>query len=116
MATAAAASQFTGVDFLNLDTLLSEEERTLLARLSIFAGGFTLEAAEEICSGGAVPRGDGSVSRRALSPPNVALEPPRCRRALWVAPAARMVPPPSSIPYGPRTFAGALCGHQSCDS
>ena len=29
MATAAAASQFTGVDFLNLDTLLSEEERAV---------------------------------------------------------------------------------------
>ena len=29
MATAAAASQFTGVDFLNLDSLLSEEERAV---------------------------------------------------------------------------------------
>ena len=29
MATAAAASQFTGVDFLNFDTLLSEEERAV---------------------------------------------------------------------------------------
>ena len=29
MATAAAASQFTGVDFLGLDTLLSEEERAV---------------------------------------------------------------------------------------
>ena len=29
MATAAAASQFTGVDFLNLDGLLSEEERAV---------------------------------------------------------------------------------------
>jgi alkylation response protein AidB-like acyl-CoA dehydrogenase len=29
MATAAAASQFTGVDFQNLDTLLSEEERAV---------------------------------------------------------------------------------------
>ena len=29
MATAAATSQFTGVDFLNLDTLLSEEERAV---------------------------------------------------------------------------------------
>jgi glutaryl-CoA dehydrogenase len=29
MATAAPASQFTGVDFLNLDSLLSEEERAV---------------------------------------------------------------------------------------
>lgn len=31
--------------------LLSEAERTLLRRLSIFAGGWTLEAAEAICAG-----------------------------------------------------------------
>jgi predicted ATPase/DNA-binding CsgD family transcriptional regulator len=32
--------------------LLSAEERTLLRRLAIFTGGWTLEAAEAICSGG----------------------------------------------------------------
>ena len=31
--------------------LLSENERLLLQRLSVFAGGWTLEAAEEVCSG-----------------------------------------------------------------
>jgi predicted ATPase/class 3 adenylate cyclase len=31
--------------------LLSENERLLLRRLSVFAGGWTLEAAEQICSG-----------------------------------------------------------------
>ncbi|MGH3147352.1 MAG: ATP-binding protein, partial [Rubrobacter sp.] len=31
--------------------LLSEEERIVLKRLSAFAGGFTLEAAEEVCAG-----------------------------------------------------------------
>ncbi len=32
--------------------LLTEAERTLLGRLSIFAGGWTLEAAEAVCAGG----------------------------------------------------------------
>ena len=31
--------------------LLSEKEKVLLRRLSVFAGGWTLEAAEEVCSG-----------------------------------------------------------------
>jgi non-specific serine/threonine protein kinase len=35
--------------------LLSEAEQTLYRRLSVFAGGFTLEAAESACAGGAVP-------------------------------------------------------------
>jgi predicted ATPase/class 3 adenylate cyclase/Tfp pilus assembly protein PilF len=34
--------------------LLSEEERALLRRLSVFAGGWTLEAAEAICPNGVV--------------------------------------------------------------
>jgi predicted ATPase/class 3 adenylate cyclase len=36
---------------------LSEPERALLRRLSVFAGGCTLEAAEAVCTGGVVPDG-----------------------------------------------------------
>lgn len=34
--------------------LLSDQERLLLMRLAVFAGGWTLEAAEEICSGAGI--------------------------------------------------------------
>jgi predicted ATPase len=34
--------------------LLTGEEGILLRRLAVFAGGFTLEAAEEVCAGGAI--------------------------------------------------------------
>jgi predicted ATPase len=37
--------------------LLSEGERTLLRRLSVFAGGWTLDAAEEVCAGEGVDPG-----------------------------------------------------------
>lgn len=38
--------------------LLTEPERILLRRLSVFAGGCTLEMAEEVCAGDGVERGD----------------------------------------------------------
>jgi non-specific serine/threonine protein kinase len=38
--------------------LLAEEERTLLARLSVFAGGWTLAAAEQVCGGAGIEERD----------------------------------------------------------
>lgn len=38
--------------------LLSEAERALLNRLSVFAGGWTLDAAEAVCAGEAIPAAD----------------------------------------------------------
>jgi predicted ATPase/class 3 adenylate cyclase len=38
--------------------LLNEQERRLLSRLSVFVGGWTLSAAEQICSGGGIAHGE----------------------------------------------------------
>src|SRR5260370_20705853 len=51
--------------------LLDEAERTLFRRLSVFVGGWTLESAEMVCSGGALPSADvldvlGSLTDRSL--------------------------------------------------
>lgn len=38
--------------------LLNEQERALLRRVSVFAGGWTLEAVEEVCAGDGIARGE----------------------------------------------------------
>jgi len=49
--------------------LLSDQERALFARLAVFAGGFTLEAVEQVCGEGERERGrEGEKGRNWLSP------------------------------------------------
>jgi non-specific serine/threonine protein kinase len=49
--------------------LLSEPERALLRRLSVFRGGFTLDAIEAVCDGGARDEGRGARGEEEVSSP-----------------------------------------------
>ena len=62
--------------------LLDDDVRTLFARLSVFAGGFTLEAAEAVCSGDGVESDDVLVLLSSLVDKSLVLvdEGPRAAR------------------------------------
>lgn len=54
--------------------LLSEPERALLQRSAVFAGGFTLEAAEQVTGGGTSRAADLDSANRAVLPANTILD------------------------------------------
>jgi len=51
--------------------LLDARERTLLRRLSVFAGGWTLDAAESVCAGPATPATDDPDDAATIEPSDV---------------------------------------------
>ncbi|HUP69557.1 MAG TPA: LuxR C-terminal-related transcriptional regulator [Acidimicrobiales bacterium] len=57
--TTSAAGRYAAPDdaVAGSEALLAEPERRLLRRLSVFAGGFSLEAARQVCAGGTVQPG-----------------------------------------------------------
>jgi predicted ATPase len=55
--------------------LLTREERDLFARLSIFAGGWTLESAEAVCGGGVIERLAALIDKSLVQLPSDDAEP-----------------------------------------
>ncbi|WEH33081.1 BTAD domain-containing putative transcriptional regulator [Streptomyces sp. AM 4-1-1] len=76
--------------------LLDEAERTVLRRLSVFAGGCALAAAEEVCAD------------TPAAPPNHPAPPSGGSPAGYPASAAAAVPRPSPTTVGPRDVAALL--------
>jgi predicted ATPase/DNA-binding winged helix-turn-helix (wHTH) protein len=81
--------------------LLTEGERVLLRRLSVFAGGWTLEAAEAVCGEGGGRREEGGGSelkpRESSAPGGQSLLPPSS--FLLPSPSSLLPPPSSLLPF-----------------
>ena len=58
--------------------LLSDAEKAMLRRASVFAGGWTLEAAERVCSGDGVDRADVLDLLTSLADKNLVAAETRC--------------------------------------
>ena len=89
--------------------LLSEAERTVLRRLAVFAGGWTLEAAEAVAAGHAIRRAPYSTCSRRWSTNrwwSASINADPCATGCW-RPSVSMPANDSKKPARPRTRATA---------
>jgi predicted ATPase/DNA-binding SARP family transcriptional activator len=90
--------------------LLSEPERKLFGRLSVFVGGWTLEAAEEVCSGDGIGEGQ-DPHGRVSNPPVLDLLSQLVDKSLVVAEADRAGAPRYRLLETVRQYASGRLGY-----